>query len=125
MGRKSREKAARRASRARAETADSSSPVEDGFGPGEPEDAPPWLPTAPMVGRAVDRAVAVAGLRALAARQREAQRDVEDQVRRHILDGHSWTALGDALGLSRQGARQRYRRLLTDLDHQSRDRPAS
>jgi hypothetical protein len=45
----------------------------------------------------------------LAARQVDAQRVVEDEIRALLILGHSWTDIGRALGLSRQGARQRYR----------------
>jgi hypothetical protein len=54
----------------------------------------------------------VADLRLLAGRQQEVERDIELAVRALIDAGQSWTVVGQALGLSRQGARQRYRRLL-------------
>lgn len=47
-------------------------------------------------------------LRVLAACQVAAQRAVEDEIRILLDRGHSWTDVGRALGLSRQGARQRY-----------------
>jgi hypothetical protein len=40
-----------------------------------------------------------------------AQRALEDEIRVLLDGGHSWTEIGHALGLSRQGARQRYGRL--------------
>jgi hypothetical protein len=44
----------------------------------------------------------------LAAQQVDAQRAVEDEIRELLAIGHSWTDIGRALGISRQGARQRY-----------------
>lgn len=44
----------------------------------------------------------------LRTQQRELERQVEEQVRELIAKGVSWAALGRALGISRQGARQRY-----------------
>jgi len=45
-------------------------------------------------------------------RQRAVEREIEAEVCKLIERGHGWTVVGEALGLSRQGARQRYRRLL-------------
>jgi hypothetical protein len=47
----------------------------------------------------------------LVEEQAAAQRAVEAEIRALLHGGNSWTEIGDALGLSRQGARQRYRRL--------------
>jgi hypothetical protein len=44
----------------------------------------------------------------LAAQQIDAQRTVEGEVGMLLVLGYSWTDIGRALGLSRQGARQRY-----------------
>ena len=61
-------------------------------------------------------------LRTLAARQVEAQRAVEEEIRDLLARGHSWTEIGRALGLSRQGARQRYQgRLREDLSSSNHD----
>jgi hypothetical protein len=51
-------------------------------------------------------------LRTLASRQVDAQQAVEAEIVRLLATGHSWTDIGAGVGLSRQGARQRYRRLL-------------
>jgi hypothetical protein len=51
-------------------------------------------------------------LRILAAQQVDVQRAVEDEIRELLDIGHSWTDIGRALGISRQGARQRYLRRL-------------
>lgn len=38
--------------------------------------------------------------------------ELENEIRRLIGDGHSWSTVAEALGITRQGARQRYRRLV-------------
>jgi hypothetical protein len=48
----------------------------------------------------------------LVARQVAAQQAVEDEIVRLLAAGHSWTDIAAGIGLSRQGARQRYLRLL-------------
>ncbi len=53
-----------------------------------------------------------AQLRALVAHVADAQAAVEDEIRALLKHGQSWTDIGRALGLTRQGARQRYRRLI-------------
>jgi hypothetical protein len=129
MGRKSRGKAAHREARAREAVA--------GLGASAPVMAsmdattrapigPLWLTAPPGAAR---MAVRVAGvgplsrsrgnrpsgdcshLRMLVEQQAAAQRAVEAEIRALLHAGHSWTEIGDALGLSRQGARQRYRHL--------------
>jgi hypothetical protein len=52
----------------------------------------------------------------LAEQQLASQQAVEDEIRALLDGGRSWTDIGHALGLSRQGARQRYRRLGGDVD---------
>jgi hypothetical protein len=47
----------------------------------------------------------------LVEEQIAAQQALEDEIRVLLESGQSWTEIGDALGLSRQGARQRYGRL--------------
>ena len=51
-------------------------------------------------------------LKRLAERQRAAQMELENEIRRLMGHGHSWSTVAEALGITRQGARQRYRRLL-------------
>jgi hypothetical protein len=119
VGRKSRAKAVRRAERSRVLVSPPSSPsapVAGPFATWPKNDLGTTLarPAAPAVARTPGSTLEVARLRLLVARQREVQRQVEDEVRRLLVERHSWTVLGEALGLSRQGARQRYRRLLTD-----------
>ena len=138
MGRKSRAKAARRQALARGAMADHD-PAAVGEvtheGP-ESAPAPSWLipvsgGPAPHHPRAVGRGVpptqdqpqlrrpdGCERLRTLAIRQVEAQRAVEDEIRVLLARGHSWTEIGRALGLSRQGARQRYQGRLRE-DHSS------
>jgi hypothetical protein len=60
------------------------------------------------------RSTAADHLRSLVTNQRELLAAIEDEVRRLLNQGHSWTVVGDAVGLSRQGARQRYRHLVAD-----------
>lgn len=55
-------------------------------------------------------------LKVLVARRDAAQEAVDDEVRALVRQGCSWPAIGRALGVSRQGARQRYRRLLANDD---------
>ena len=45
----------------------------------------------------------------LAAQQQAVERTLQEEVLRLRHDGISWTAIGRALELTRQGARQRYR----------------
>ena len=56
----------------------------------------------------------LASLRALAATRAEVEDAIADQIARAMRDGASWTDVGDALGVSRQAARQRYRELVAD-----------
>jgi hypothetical protein len=112
VGRKSRAKAERRAERAQAVIQASVEPQDMG-GLGEAVitsalalDSPPlpWLPRS----RAADR------LKRLVERQGELHGEIVNEVRRLLDQGHSWTVIGEAIGLSRQGARQRYRHLATE-----------
>lgn len=64
-------------------------------------------------------------LRMLVQEQIAAQRAVEDEIRVLLDRGHSWTEIGDALGLSRQGVRQRYRRLHCVDNHAQRSAPSN
>lgn len=127
MGRKSRAKAARRQARARGALAVHDPAAVGGVTHEDPGSVPtrPWLlpvsqgPASEY--RVVDRVVppihpqpqrpqrdGCERLRMLAARQVDAQRVVEDEIRALLILGHSWTDIGRALGLSRRGARQRY-----------------
>jgi len=116
MGRKSRAKAARRAERARLSIQAASRPPE---APAQtrptvfsvpagasPVSAPP-LPHLPRSGRST----AIERLKRLVERQRELHAEIEDEVRGLLEQGQSWTVVADAIGISRQGARQRYRHL--------------
>jgi len=44
----------------------------------------------------------------------ELQGEIDVEVRSLLDQGHSWTVVGHAIGLTRQGTRQRYRHLITD-----------
>lgn len=116
MGRKSRAKAVRRAERAQLVVRAESNPLGVAS-PGcaaitsAPETtsavlAPP-LPRLPGSGRST----AAHHLRRLVERQGELHGEIEDEVRRLLEQGQSWTVVADAIGISRQGARQRYRHL--------------
>jgi hypothetical protein len=48
-------------------------------------------------------------LRTLVTKHRELLGEIEAEVRSLLGEGHSWTVVGDAIGISRQAARQRYR----------------
>lgn len=50
----------------------------------------------------------LARLAELRAQQRQLEQQVDEQVRQLIQTGVSWADLGRALGISRQGAGQRY-----------------
>ena len=52
----------------------------------------------------------------LAEQQLAIQQTVEDEIQALLDGGRSWTDIGRALGISRQGARQRYRRFGGDAD---------
>ena len=51
-------------------------------------------------------------LRSLGKQQQELLNEIEREIRLLVEHGHSWSIVGAALGVSRQGARQRYRRLM-------------
>lgn len=53
----------------------------------------------------------LARLAELRAQQRQLEQQVDEQVRELIEKGVSWADLGRCLGISRQGARQRYGQL--------------
>lgn len=115
VGRKSRAKAERRAERAQAVIQASVNPQDMG-GLGEAVitsalafDTPP-LPRLPRSDRSKD----ADRLKRLVERRGELHGEIVNEVRRLLDQGHSWTVIGEAVGLSRQGARQRYRRLATD-----------
>jgi hypothetical protein len=60
------------------------------------------------------RSIAADHLRRLVTEHRALLAAIDDEVQRLLNQGHSWTVVGDAVGLSRQGARQRYRHLVAD-----------
>lgn len=147
MGRKSRAKAARRAARERgvvvgidqtigAAQSDANAPqtttqVEWSPSKLEPLAAPPShrRPVPAPVVRSPPTARPELSmpsdcdrLSLLAAELAEAQRAVENGVLCQLRRGHSWTDIGRALGVSRQGARQRYGRLLA-ADYTSKKLP--
>jgi hypothetical protein len=59
----------------------------------------------------VTRSGALVELRAAAAARREADSKVEAAALRAHRDGASWGVIGAQLGMTRQGARQRFERL--------------
>jgi hypothetical protein len=116
MGRKSRAKAARRAERARLAIQATSRPPEAATQTrptviSEPAGASAVsatpLPHLPPSGRST----VIDQLKRLVERQRELHAEIEDEVRGLLEQGQSWTVVADAMGISRQGARQRYRHL--------------
>ena len=118
MGRKSRAKAVRRAERAQLLVHTESNP------PGVPGPRCAAIFPAPETASAVlapplprlpgsGRSTAAHHLRRLVERQGELHGEIEDEVRRLLEQGQSWTVVADAIGISRQGARQRYRHLAT------------
>jgi len=118
MGRKSRAKAARRVQQRQPPTTSVHPPTTS------EEWAVP--PRAPWHGLAADEGPVVAPqplsrdatrdpgqrLRSLSNQQRELLGEIEQEIRVLLELGHSWSTVGAALGISRQGARQRYRRLI-------------
>ena len=120
MGRKSRAKAARRAERARAAIQTSSGLAD--ANPHRPAARIPRLATPrpadplPTARRLPQGSGSTAAdrLRTLVSSQRELSGAIEQEVRSLLNQGQSWTVVGDAVGLSRQGARQRYGHLLTE-----------
>ena len=61
----------------------------------------------------VVRADALSELRAAAAARREAESRIEAAALQAHRDGASWGVIGAQLGMTRQGARQRFERLTT------------
>ncbi|WP_307220239.1 AsnC family protein [Microbacterium sp. SORGH_AS_0888] len=59
---------------------------------------------------AVDGGEPLAQLREIARLRAELARVEEAQVRRARLTGHSWVAVADALGVSKQAAHKKYGR---------------
>lgn len=55
----------------------------------------------------------LADLRAAAAARREAESRIEAAAVRAHREGASWGVIGTQLGMTRQGARQRFERLIT------------
>lgn len=54
---------------------------------------------------------ALVGVKAAAAAARQADGDLDEAVRRARLDGATWAAIGDAAGMTRQSANERWKRL--------------
>jgi hypothetical protein len=46
-------------------------------------------------------------LRTLVTKHRELLGEIEEEVRSLLNEGHSWTVVGNAIGITRQAARQR------------------
>lgn len=59
---------------------------------------------------AADRGEPLARLRELTRLRIELARAEEAEVRRARLDGHSWVAIADAIGVSKQAAHKKYGR---------------
>jgi len=115
MGRKSRAKATRRAERARLaiqatsrppEAAAQNRPTVFSVPAGASAVCAPPLPHLPRSG-----STAIDQLKRLVERQRELHAEIEGEVRGLLEQGQSWTVVAGAIGISRQGARQRYRHL--------------
>jgi hypothetical protein len=70
--------------------------------------------TSPGWQRNPERAQSTAAdhLRTLVTKHHELLGEIEEEVRSLLNQGHSWTVVGDAIGISRQAARQRYRHLV-------------
>ncbi len=119
VGRKSRAKAAHRAERAQVTIQASLAPAGSAWLPpiaGHGPQATAW-PVGPRPERprlTGEMSAPTEHLRALAKRQRELLGEIEDEVRSLLAEGHSWTVVGRAIGLSRQGARQRYRHVMAE-----------
>ena len=74
-----------------------------------------WPSKSPPAPRAKPGQAAATGrLKDLVERRRQLQGEIDLEVRSLLEHGHSWTVVGRAIGLTRQGARQRYRHLITD-----------
>jgi hypothetical protein len=59
-----------------------------------------------------DQSTAPDHLRTLVTQHRVLLGEIEEEVRSLLTAGHSWTVVGNAIGISRQAARQRYRHLV-------------
>lgn len=118
MGRKSRAKASRRAQLRQSPTTSVFAPAPPGAWPAPPEASWPSLPTDgwPVVPSAASPQEPTVDpgrrLRSLCKQQRELLHEIEQEIHVLLEHGHSWSIVGAALGISRQGARQRYRRLI-------------
>ncbi len=122
MGRKSRAKAARRAQQRQVSTTSAQRWDAAGEPPVAPGESWPSLRTDkwPVVApQALPQDAAVdpgCRLRSLSAQQKGLLDEIEREIGVLLEHGHNWSTVGAALGISRQGARQRYRHLI--------DRPA-
>ncbi len=118
MGRKSRAKAARRVQLRQPPTKSVHPPTTSAQwavpprapSPSLPTDAEPVGPPQPL-SRDATRDPGQR-LRNLSTQQSELLGEIEQEIRVLLELGYSWSTVGAALGISRQGARQRYRRLL-------------
>ncbi len=122
MGRKSRAKAARRAQQRQVSTTSAQrldAAEEPPVAPGESwpsQRADKWPVVAPQ---ALPQDATVdpgRRLRSLSTQQKGLLDEIEHEIGVLLEHGHNWSTVGAALGISRQGARQRYRHLI--------DRPA-
>jgi len=59
-----------------------------------------------------DQSKAADHLRTLMTKHHELLGEIEEEVCSLLNQGHSWTVVGNAIGISRQAARQRYRHLV-------------
>jgi hypothetical protein len=71
-----------------------------------------------------DQSTVADHLRALVTKHRELLVEIEEEVRSLLTEGHSWTVVGNAIGISRQAARQRYRHLVADQPDTGPAKPA-
>lgn len=71
--------------------------------------------------RSIDKPLDALG--ALHEAEEAVQGELEAQVRLARAEGRSWTEIGDALGITRQGARQRYRHVEAGIDPDAEQPP--
>jgi hypothetical protein len=118
VGRKSRAKAARRAERARDMIQASVRPAGDtGVRPGarlpmEVTARPVGAPTGWQRNPERVQSTTADHLRTLVTKHRELLGEIEEEVRSLLNEGHSWTLVGNAIGITRQAAHQRYRHVV-------------